>query len=58
MNLNIILAILEQKGIITEDEANKLADHISIATQSSYYKDAQDAVKKLLDAPEKKKLAL
>lgn len=58
MNLNIILAILEQKGIITEDEANKLADHISIATQSSYYKDAQEVIKKLLDIPEKKKLAM
>lgn len=58
MNLNIILAILEHKGIITEDEANKLADHLQVATQSSYYKDAQAVVKKLLDVAEKKKLAM
>lgn len=58
MNYNIIFAILEHKGIITEDEAIKLSDHISIATQSSYYKDAQEVVKKLLDASEKKKLAM
>lgn len=58
MNHNLILAILEQKGIITEEEANKLADHLQVATQSSYYRDAQEVVKKLLDVPEKKRLAM
>lgn len=49
MNLNILLAILEVKEIITEEEAIKIAEWLSTATQSTYYKDAQAAVKKLLD---------
>jgi uncharacterized Zn finger protein len=48
MNPNILLAVLEQKAIITEEEAEKLAEHLANATQSAYYKDAQNVVKKLL----------
>lgn len=49
MNLNILLALLEEKGIIDGDEAERLADHLASGIQSTYYKDAQATVKKLLD---------
>lgn len=52
MNFNIILAVLEYKGIITEDEAKALVEHLTNATQSSDYRDAQASVKKFLSAPD------
>jgi hypothetical protein len=50
MNHNAILAVLEQKAIITEEEAEKLAEHLADGIQSTHYKDAQATVKKLLDS--------
>lgn len=49
MNPNLLLATLEHKGIITEEEASKLSEYIATSTQSTIYKDAQAAIKKLLD---------
>lgn len=49
MNQNLLLAILEAKDLITEDQANALAEYLSSGVQSMYYKDAQAAVKKILD---------
>lgn len=48
MNFNVLLAILEKKGIITNDEAYKIADYLQTATQSTFYKDAELAIDKLL----------
>lgn len=52
MNFNIILAVLEYKGILTEDEAKALVEHLTNATQSSDYRDAQASIKKFLSAPD------
>lgn len=49
MNLNVLLAVLEHKAIITEEEAKKLAEHLQSGIQSVNYKDAFEQVKKLLD---------
>ena len=49
MNPNTILAILEHKAVITSEEAEKLAEHLSSGIQSVHYKDALDKVKKLLE---------
>lgn len=49
MNLNVILAILEHKAVITSEEAEKLAEHLMNGIQSVHYKDALDKVKKLLE---------
>ena len=49
MNQNTILAILEHKKIITEDEAVKIAEYLQGATQSTHFVDAQRAIKTLLD---------
>lgn len=48
MNQNMLIAVLQAKGIINEDEAYKLVDFLSNSPVPSYYKDAQAAVKKLL----------
>lgn len=48
MNLNILLAVLEYKELITEEQAEKLADSLATGIQSVHYKDAQALVKKLL----------
>lgn len=47
--MNLILAVLEVKGIISHEEAEKLAEYSSHAPQSSRYKDMLEAVKKLTD---------
>jgi hypothetical protein len=48
VNLNIILALLEHKKVITKDEADEVSGYLERGIQSSYYKDAQAAIKKLL----------
>lgn len=48
MNLNVLLAILEYKEIITEEQAEELADNLANGIQSVHYKDAQTMVKKIL----------
>lgn len=48
MNLNVLLAVLEHKAIITSEEAEKLAEHLKNGIQSVSYKDALEQVKKLL----------
>jgi hypothetical protein len=48
MNLNVLLAVLEYKEIITEEQAIDLADNFANGIQSAHYKDAQAAVKKIL----------
>lgn len=45
---NWILAVLELKGVITNDEAQKLAAGFANGTQSAYYKDALHDIKQLL----------
>lgn len=51
MNPNTILALLERKGVITRDEAQKVSDHIAQSPQSTYYPDAFDAVTELIGEP-------
>jgi hypothetical protein len=48
MNLNVLLAVLEHKAIITSEEAEKLAERLQMGIQSVSYKDALADVKKLL----------
>lgn len=51
MNINILLGILEVKGIVSHDEAVRVAEHVANAPQSTYYQDGLDAVITLLDTP-------
>lgn len=48
MNLNVLLAVLEYKDIITEEQARELSDNFANGIQSAHYKDAQAVVKKIL----------
>lgn len=48
MNLNVLLAVLEYKEIITEEQAQELAENFASGIQSAHYKDAQATVKKIL----------
>jgi hypothetical protein len=48
MNLNIIVALLETKGIITHDEAEKLVAYLANSPQPTDYRDAISEVKLLL----------
>jgi hypothetical protein len=57
MNPNIILAILERKGIITQDEALATAEHVANNPQSTYYGDAQEAVRGFITPADKDELA-
>jgi hypothetical protein len=49
VNLNLILALLEAKKVITHEEAEEVSGYLERGIQSSYYKDAQATIKKLLD---------
>jgi hypothetical protein len=49
MNFNVILAIFENKGIITEDEAIAIAEYLAQSPQSTHYVDAQRDIAKLLE---------
>lgn len=48
MNPNIILAILERKGIITKDEALAAAEHVANSPQSTYYDDARHSIEEFI----------
>lgn len=48
MNINLLLAVLEYKEIITEEQAEKLAESFAQGIQSAHYRDAQALVKKIL----------
>lgn len=48
MNINLLLAVLEYKEIITEEQAEELANNLENGIQSVHYKDAQVFVRKLL----------
>lgn len=48
MNVNLLLAVLEYKEIITEEQAEELADDFAKGIQSAHYKDAQATVKRIL----------
>lgn len=50
--MNLILAVLEVKGIISNEEAEKLAEYASHAPQSYRYKDMLAEVKQLTDTDE------
>lgn len=48
-----LLAILEVKGIVTSEEAERLADNFANAPQPSRYNEALQVVRKLTDKPKK-----
>lgn len=48
MNINLLLAVLEYKELITEEQALELAENFSKGIQSAHYKDAQATVKSIL----------
>lgn len=49
MNHNVILTVLELKGLITREEAELLADFIANSPQPTYYSDAFETIKNIID---------
>jgi hypothetical protein len=51
MNINALIAVLLLKGIISQDEAERLVDHINNKPQSTVLSDVIATVTLLLDNP-------
>lgn len=51
MNMNLLIAVLEAKGIISHDEAMRLVENLNNAPQATFYTDALATVKRLTDKP-------
>lgn len=51
MNPNVILAVLQRKGIITETEAQAVSDYVATSPQSLYYPDAYRSIEELIGEP-------
>jgi hypothetical protein len=51
MNINAIVAILVAKGILAEDEAERIVQFVNDKPQSTVLRDAIDAIKPLLNSP-------
>jgi hypothetical protein len=47
--LNVILALLEHKDIITKKEADKLAKELKNAMMTDRYEDAQRLIQRILE---------
>jgi hypothetical protein len=52
MNMNAVLAILVLKNVVTQDEANAVADYIHDRPQSTVLRDTIEDIRPLLIPPE------